>query len=90
MICKAQDLSAEQKVLIENLVGRRLSRDEAVSIRVLVPPALSDERRREIEGELRRYFAEVDSNHTPTSSDQAEEIITEAMRSTRPRYRPHP
>jgi len=37
------------------LLGRRVLEDEAISVRAFEPPALSDERRQEIAGELKRY-----------------------------------
>ena len=37
---------------------------------------------------LKRYFAEVDAHFSPVSGEEAEKIITEAMRSTRPNYTP--
>ncbi len=39
--------------------------------------------------ELQRLFAEVDLNLVPISADEAEDIFTEAMRSSRPGYRTH-
>jgi hypothetical protein len=89
MIHRAKDLSPAQKELIESLVGRRVLEDEAVSVRAFEPPAISDERRQEIVDELRKYFAEVDANRQAASTDEADEIITEAIRSTRPGYRSH-
>jgi len=38
---------------------------------------------------LRKYFAEVDASRKPVSEEEAEDIITEAMRSVRQGYRPH-
>jgi hypothetical protein len=89
MIHRAKDLSSDQKLLIERLLGRRVLEDEAISVRAFEPPSVPDERRREIADELRKYFAEVDGNRRPASPDEAEEVITEAIRSTRPSYRPH-
>jgi hypothetical protein len=89
MIHRAKDLSPDQKLLIERLLGRRVLEDEAISVRAFAPPSVSDERRREIAEELRKYFAEVDANRSPASPDEADEVITEAIRSTRPSYRPH-
>lgn len=89
MIHKAKDLSPGQKDLIESLVGRPVMEDESVSVCAFEVPKVSDERREEIANELRRYFAEVDANRQPISPDEADEIITEAIRSTRPGYRPH-
>ena len=89
MIRKARDLSPEQKTTLERLVGRPISDEEDVSIRVLQPPPyVSPERRREILDGLREYFAQVDSQRKPVSAEQADEIIDEALRSARPGYRP--
>jgi len=89
MIHKAKDLTPDQKQLIEGLVGRRLLEDETVSVRAFATPHISDERRLEIAKELKKYFAEVDSNRKPATTEEADEIITEALRSTRAGYRPH-
>ena len=89
MIHKAKDLSPEQKVAVESLLGRRVLEEEAVSVRAFEPPALSDRRRQEIAESLKQYFAEVDASRKPVSAEEAEETITEAIRSTRPHYAPH-
>ena len=89
MIHHAKDLSPEQKKVIERLLGRRLQENEAVSVRAIEPPSVSDQRRLEIIEELKRYFAEVDANSRRMSAEEADEILTEAIRSTRPDYRPH-
>jgi hypothetical protein len=89
MICNAKDLSPGQKTVIEDLLGRSVRDDEAISVRAIDPPALSDEHRQELVEELRKYFAEVDARRKPGSPEEAEEILTEAIRSTRPGYRPH-
>ena len=89
MIHKAKDLSPGQKDLIESLVGRPVMEDESVSVCTFEAPKVSDERQEEIANELRRYFAEVDASRQPISPDEAGEIITAAIRSTRPGYRPH-
>jgi hypothetical protein len=89
MIRNAKDLSPDQRTVIEGLLGRRVLEDEAISIRAIEPPPLSDQRRREVMDELRKYFAEVDSRRGPGSAEEAEEVRTEAIGSTRPGYRPH-
>jgi hypothetical protein len=89
MIHNAKDLSPDQKAAIESLLGRRVLEDEAISVRAIEPPALSEERKRELADQLKGYFAEVDARRNPGSADEAEEIINEAMRSVRPGYRPH-
>jgi hypothetical protein len=90
MICNAKDLSPDQKAAIETLRGRRIQEDEAVSVRTFEPVAVSHQRRLEIANELRKYSAEADAARKPVSEEEAEDIITEAMRSVRPGYhRPH-
>ena len=89
MICNAKDLSPDQKAAIEELLGRRVQEGEAVSIRAFEPAAVPHQRKLEIADELRKYFAEVDASRKPVSEEEAEDIITEAMRSVRPGYRPH-
>jgi hypothetical protein len=89
MIHKAKDLSPEQKVTIEGLLGRRVLDEEAISVRAIEPPALSDQQKHELAEHLREYFAEVDARRSPGSADEAEDILTEAIRSSRPDYHPH-
>jgi hypothetical protein len=89
MIHKAKDLSPEQKMAIESLLGRHVLDDEAISVRAIEPPALSDHQRYELAEQLRKHFAEIDARRQPGSAEEAEEILTEAIRSTRPGYRPH-
>jgi hypothetical protein len=89
MIHNAKDLSPDQKKAIESLLGRRVLDDEAISVRAIEPPALSDRLRQELAEELRKYFTEVDARRKPGSAEEAEEILTEAIRTVRPGYRPH-
>jgi hypothetical protein len=89
MIWNAKDLSPDQKAGIETLLGRSVQEEEAVSVRTFEPVTVSHQRKLEIANELRRYFAELDATGKPVSEEEAEEIITEAMRSVRPGYRPH-
>jgi hypothetical protein len=89
MIRHAKDLSPDQKAAIESLLGRRVLEDEAISIRAIEPPSLSEERKHELAGQLKKYFSEVDVRRMPGTSEEAEDIIDEAMRSVRPGYRLH-
>ena len=89
MICNANDLSPDQKAALETLLGRRVQDSEAVSVRTFEPAMVSHARKLEIANELRKYFAEVDASRKPVSHEEAEDIITEAMSSVRPGYRPH-
>ena len=88
MIHNAKDLSPDQKTVIEGLLGRRVLESEEISVRAVQPPPLSDERRAEIVRDLKAYFAEVDAQRRPASPEEADAIIDEALRSTRPNYRP--
>jgi hypothetical protein len=88
MIHKAKDLSLDQKLALESLLGRPVSEQESVSVRAFELPAISDGRREEIAQELQQYFAEVDAHRSPVSTGEADAIITEAIQSSRPGYRP--
>jgi len=89
MIHKAKNLSPDQRILVESLLGRRVLDNEAISVRAFEPPVISDQRRQQITEDLKRYFAEVDAHRKLVSPAEADDIFDEAMRSTRPSYRPH-
>jgi hypothetical protein len=89
MIHKAKDLSPEQRLAVEGLLGRAIAEQENISVRVLPEaPELSPERRREIIAGLEAHFAQMDAQRQPVLPQEADEIINEALRSTRPNYRP--
>ena len=87
MIRNAEDLSPDEKTIIESLIGRRMTEDEAISVRAIERPSLSDERRMETLRGLQAYFEQVDKQRQKTSAEEADAIIDEALRSTRPHYR---
>jgi hypothetical protein len=87
MIRDVKDLSPDQKMAVESLLGRPVSEQETVSVQAFQPPAISDQRRREIVGALRQYFAEVDAKRQPASAREDDDIIDEAMRDSRQRMR---
>jgi hypothetical protein len=89
MIRDVKDLSPDQKMAVESLLGRPVSERETVSVQAFQPPVLSDQRRQEIVGALQQYFAEVDAKRQPASVQEADDIIDEAMRDSRPGYRSH-
>jgi hypothetical protein len=84
-----KDLSPDQKMAVESLLGRSVLEQETVRVRAFQPPAISDQQRQEIVEALRQYFAEVDAKRQPVSAREAADIINEAMRNSRPGYRPH-
>ena len=93
MVHHVKDLSPEQRRTVETLLGRPVTEDESVSIKgirpsAIIPPRLSLEERQEAIEKLRGYFAKVDAQRSPISEAEEEEIINEALRSTRPGYRP--
>jgi len=89
MTHSVKDLSPEQKLAIESLLGRTISDQEAVSVKAFAPSSrlTNDERTAAIE-KLNRYFARVDANRQPVRADEEDAIINEALRSVRPDYRP--
>ena len=88
MMLHAKELSPDQKLAIEGLLGRPVSEHELVSVRAFEAPPISTERRRQIGEGLRQLFAEVDAKRQAVSQHEADDIVTEAMRSSRPHYRP--
>jgi hypothetical protein len=89
MIHRVSELSPEQRAAAELLVGRPLDEKESIAVQAFELAPVSEQRRREVSAELRRLFDEVDLNLPPASEAEAEEIFTEAMRSSRPGYRRH-
>jgi hypothetical protein len=88
MICVAKDLSSDQRAVIESLLGRPVLETESISVSA-IDSAEQLRKRKEAVEDLKRYFAEVDARRKPCSAEEAEEILTEAIRSVRPNYRPH-
>lgn len=84
MIRNAKDLAPGEKAVIESLLGRCILENEAIGIRVIEQPVLSAQRRQEQAADLKKYFAEVDARRRPGSAEEAEEIPTAAIRSSRP------
>lgn len=62
--------------------------NEAISVRALEPHAISDVRRNEVISGLEKYFEQVDVRRQPVTPEEADAIIDEALRSTRPNYQP--
>jgi len=93
MMHHVKDLSPEQRIAVESLLGRSVSEDDAVSIKALnpsaiVPSRLSKEEQKAALEKLDLYFARADAQRQPVSQEEEEAIIDEALRSTRPGYRP--
>ena len=56
--------------------------------RVKVPSHLTEEQRKAALEKLDLYFTRADAQRHPVSQEEEESIINEALRSTRPGYRP--
>jgi hypothetical protein len=63
--------------------------NEAIGVRAIKPAAISELRRQEQTAELRKYFSEVDARRKTGAPEEAEEILTEAIRNSRPGCRAH-
>ena len=84
----ARRLSPPVRSALEQLLGRALSDDETISVRVYQPhEAPSPEQQRAIAGELRHYFAKIDEKTKDIPASEQEEILDEAIRAVRPGYR---
>ena len=88
MLHKASELSSEQRIALESLLGRAISDRETISLRAFEPAPLSDAQRAEILASLDAYFARIDSKRPAMPDSEADAVINEALRSARPGYRP--
>ena len=93
MVHYVSDLSAEQKLTVEGLLGRVISGDEAVSIKAIPretakPSTMSPEERGIALAKFERYFAQIDAGRGNVTPEEEDAIITAAIRSVRPGYRP--
>jgi len=93
MLHLVKDLSPEQKAAVESLLGHPVSEDEAVSIKSLrpagiIPSKLSPEQRLQTLEESNASFATAKPELPKVSEEEEESIINEALRTTRPNYRP--
>jgi len=91
MLYLVKDMSPEQKRAAEILLGHPVSEDEAVSIKSLgastiIPSKLSPEERIEALRTLNERFAKAPCSDV--SEDEEEAAANEALRSSRPSYRP--
>ena len=93
MLYHVKDLSPDQKLTVEALLGRPVSQEETVSVKAIAPGTIvasnlsPEQRKRALEG-LQGYFQKVDVNRKAVSEAEEEAILTEAIRTVRPNYRP--
>ena len=90
MVHSVKDMSADQRVAVESLLGRQLRDEEKVSIRPIPvtkdAPSLS--RRLEISEAMREYFARVDAQRKDVPEEEIDAAIDEALRHARPSHKP--
>jgi hypothetical protein len=101
MIPQSEELTAIERTAFEELLGRKLQEYGLISLRPVTPIVASPEEREEARAWLLRFLRTVerptpaclDSDGTQEkdiiSDEDFEEILTEAMRSVRPSYRPY-
>ena len=91
MLYHVKDLSPEQKRAAEMLLGHSVSEDEAVSIKsigptTIIPSKLSPEDRVAALRALEKRFG--NASLPDVGEEEEEAVVNEALRSTRPNYRP--
>jgi len=87
-IRKAEDLSESVKAALESLLGRTLEADEEISIMVDRPHNLPQAPIRDrLAQSLNEQMDALAARVKDASDDELDEILDEAMRSARPRYR---
>jgi hypothetical protein len=88
MVHRAEELSPAQRAAAELLLGRPLEDGESITVHTFQQLPISEERRGEVVAKLETFLAEADRNSSSTPQDDFEGIFEEAMRSSRPGYRP--
>jgi hypothetical protein len=90
VVHSVKDMSDDQRLAVESLLGRQLRDEEKVSIRPI--PVTKDaphlSRRLEISEAMRDYFARVDEQRKDVPDEEIEAAIDEALRHARPSYKP--
>lgn len=86
MILQATELSPSQKAAIEELVGRELSDEEAISVRAFTPPPVSIAEREAARDKLLDFFLKTERPRPGVSEEELESAFLEAMHAVRPNY----
>jgi hypothetical protein len=85
----ARELTPPVRSALEQLLGRPLKDNEAVSVRAYQPhEGPTPDEQKIIAGELLRYFAIIDEKTEDIPESEQDEILDEAIRSVRPGYKP--
>lgn len=88
-IQKTEDLSTAVRAALESLLGRALEADEEISIMAFRPhEAAQGPVREQLAQRLNEQMDAMAERASDASDDELDEILDDAMRSTRPAYRP--
>lgn len=90
MILSADALSPEQKLVIEQILGRQILDAEAISLRAFAPPPAATPERQAAVEKLRSFLQEAGRPRAGISDEEMEAALLEALRSERPHYTPVP
>ncbi len=94
MLRREEDLSPQQRLALESLLGRTLQSGEEVYISAsnpatIIPSSLTPPQRQQSIELLKKHFADIAAKSNPNvTPDEEDGILVEAMRSVRPDYRP--
>lgn len=88
MIVKAEELSTVQKSAIEQILGRRILDEEAISLRAFMPLEPASSEREAAAEEIRQLLDDPARPRPAVSDEEFEAAFLEAMRSVRPRFTP--
>jgi hypothetical protein len=86
MILQAESLSPTQKSVIEELLGRQILDQDAISVHTVSLPSAAE--RQAATEKLRDFLQDTGRPSPNCSEEELEDALTEAMRSVRPSYRP--
>ena len=88
LIHKASEMKPQMRAALEAELGRSLKDDEEVSIMAFEPhPAPIGQARKRAARGLEEHFNRVDQKTKDIPDEEMEEILDEALRNVRPRYR---
>ena len=87
MVHQVKDLSADQRLVIESLVGRPLRDDESLTIRPshILKEAPTGKERERLFRQYQDHLDELARRVTHVSEDEIEAAIDEAIRHVRPK-----
>jgi hypothetical protein len=88
MIVKAEELSASQKSVIEEILGRQIREAEAVSVRAFTTQVPTELERKAAKEKLIEFLERPGRSRPEVSDEEFEAAFLEAMRSVRPNFTP--